>query len=68
MPGVVRSLQKDDDLPLVAMGSETNLELVLSGSTRLATSASHRTAGRVALWVDEPREVAASLRALVRQP
>lgn len=64
VPGVVRSLHEDDGLLLVAMGSETNLELVLSGPTRLATSAGHRTVSRVALWVDEPREVAATLRAV----
>jgi hypothetical protein len=68
VPGMVRSLHEDDGLLLVAMGSETNLELVLAEPMQLATSAGPRTVSRVGLWVDDPREVAARLRNLVRQP
>lgn len=68
LPGVVRTLHEDDGLLLVGLGSETNLELVLSSPTTLATSGGPRTVSRVGLWVDDPREVAATLRRLRSAP
>jgi len=62
LPGMVRSLHEDDGRLLVGLGSETNLELVLSAPTTLTTSAGPRTVSRVGLWVDEPREAAVELR------
>lgn len=61
LPGVIRSLHVDGDLVLVGVSSRTNLELVLAGPMALTTSRGEVTATRVAMWVDEPREVAAQL-------
>lgn len=62
VPGLVRTLHHADDILLVGLGSETNLELVLAGPTTVQTSKGPCTASRIGLWVDEPREVAATLR------
>ena len=61
MPGLVRTLQEHDGLLLVGMG-ETNLELTLAAPTTLETSRGPWTVERVALYVDAPRQVAATLR------
>lgn len=61
LPGVVRSLHVEGPLLLVGVGSRTNVELVLSRSTTLLTSRGEVRAGRVGIWVDEPRAVAAQL-------
>jgi hypothetical protein len=63
LPGVIRSLHIDDTLALVGVGSRTNLELVLAGPTTVSTSKNEVMVSRVGIWVDEPREVAAQLRA-----
>lgn len=62
LPGVVKSLHHEGELLLVGVSSRTNLELVLSAPTRLATSAGPLTADRVGLWVDDPRATAGLLR------
>ncbi|QBX55416.1 hypothetical protein EXE58_08085 [Nocardioides seonyuensis] len=62
LPGVIRSLHVEEGLVLVGVSSQTNLELVLSGPTVLETSGGAVTATRVAVWVDDPRGVAATLR------
>ncbi len=61
VPGLVRTLQEQDGLLLVGMG-ETNLELTLATPTALETSRGPWTVERVGLYVDAPREVAATLR------
>lgn len=65
LPGVVKALHHEDDLLLVGVSSRTNLELVLSAAATLRTSKGALTAGRVGLWVDDPRDVAGRLTALV---
>lgn len=60
--GVVRVLHEADGLLLVGVNTRTNLELVLTGPTALETHDGRRTADRVGLWVDEPRDVARLLR------
>lgn len=67
-PGLLRSLHVDGTLVLVDVSSRTNLELVLTGPTALPGSAGELTADRVALWVDDPREVAALLRSRLHAP
>lgn len=62
LPGIMRAVHLQDDLLLVGVSSRTNLELTLIGSTVLRTSKGNLTAGRVGLWVDDPRMVAAQLR------
>lgn len=62
LPGLVRTLHVADDLALVGVGSRTNLELVLTGPTRVRSSSGELTVERVGIWVDDPREVAALLR------
>jgi len=64
LPGVIRVVHHQAGLLLVGVGSSTNLELDLTGPTVLSTSKGQLTADRVGLWVDEPRAVAAQLRAL----
>ena len=68
LPGVIKSLHAEDDLLLVGVSSSTNLELVLARPTTLDTSSGPITASRVGLWVDEPREVSATLRRLRSAP
>lgn len=63
LPGVIRSLHVEDELALVGVGSRTNLETTLTGPTTVSTSKGTVTASRVGIWVDEPREIAAQLRA-----
>jgi hypothetical protein len=41
---------------MVGPGNRTNVELVLSRPTVLATHDGERTADRVGLWVDDPRD------------
>jgi hypothetical protein len=62
LPGVIRSLHVEDALALVGVGSRTNLELVLTGPTKLDTSGGEVSVERVGIWVDDPREVAGLLR------
>ncbi|TIC89127.1 hypothetical protein E8D34_01085 [Nocardioides sp. GY 10113] len=59
LPGLVTTLHVDGDLVLVGVSSRTNVEIGLDGPTTLRTSAGEVTASRVALWVDEPRELVA---------
>lgn len=61
VPGLLRTLQEQDGVLLVGMG-ETNLELTLTAPTTLETSRGPWTVEQVALYVDAPREVAATLR------
>lgn len=72
LPGLMRSVhvegEGDDAILLVGVGSRTNLELVLTGPTTVATPQGPTTVGRVGLWVDEPREIAAVLRQAIAQP
>ncbi len=72
LPGLLTSVhvegEGDDAILLVGVGSRTNLELVLTGPTTLATPHGPTTVARVGLWVDEPREVAALLRQATAQP
>lgn len=68
VPGVIRSLHVDDAMALVGAGSRTNLELVLASPTTVSGSMGEVTVSRVGLWVDEPRELAARLRPLLRTP
>jgi hypothetical protein len=68
VPGVLRSLRVDDARALVGAGSRTNLELVLAGPTTLSASVGDLTVSRVALWVDEPREIAHQLRPRLGTP
>jgi hypothetical protein len=65
LPGVVRAVHHADGLLLVGVSSRTNVELQLTGPTDLTTSKGEMTADRVGLWVDEPRAVAAQIKALV---
>ncbi len=66
LPGLLRSVhvegEGDEAILLIGVGSRTNLELVLTAPTTLHTPRGPTTVGRVALWVDEPREVADVLR------
>ncbi|CAA9369018.1 MAG: hypothetical protein AVDCRST_MAG32-399 [uncultured Nocardioides sp.] len=66
LPGLLRSIHvepaEDGDLLLVGVSSRTNLELVLTGPTELATPNGPVTVSRVGFWVDEPREVAELIR------
>ena len=64
LPGLIRSVHQEGGLLLVGVGSETNLELVLTGSTLLQTSDGERSADRVGWWVDDPRDIASRVRAL----
>ncbi|WP_182378717.1 hypothetical protein [Nocardioides sp. WS12] len=68
LPGIVKSVHLDGGLLLVGVGSRTNLELKLTESTVLRTSKGDVTADRVDLWVDDPRGVAAQLRAGLAAP
>lgn len=69
LPGLVRSVHQDDGLLLVGVSSRTNLELVLTGPTALASSKGELTADRVGLWVDDVRAAAALIAAAgVRDP
>ncbi len=63
LPGLLRDLHVADDLLLVGVSSRTNLELRLTEPTTLDTREGAATVARVGLWVDEPGEVAALLRA-----
>lgn len=65
LPGVIKALHLQDDLLLVGVGSRTNLELALGDRTALRTSRGETIAGKVGLWVDEPRVVARHLRSRV---
>lgn len=64
LPSSLRSVHDQDGLLLVGVSGRTNLQLVLSGPTVLRTSKGETTADRVGLWVDEPRAVAETLRAV----
>lgn len=68
LPGIVKAVHQDGGLLLVGVSSRTNLELTLTGSTALPTSKGEVTADRVGLWVDDPRVVAAQLRAGLAAP
>lgn len=61
LPGVLKALHVDGDLVLVGVSHRTNLELVLSDATSLASSAGPVVATRVGLWVDEPAAVSSLL-------
>lgn len=63
LPGVVKAVHVEDDLLLVGVSSRTNLELTLREPATLALPHGTATVRRVGLWVDEPRDVAALLRA-----
>ena len=75
LPGILRSVhlegvegEEPEALLLVGVSSRTNLELVLTGPTRLETPHGPATATRVGLWVDEPREVAELVRRRLSAP
>jgi hypothetical protein len=72
LPGLLKSVhvegEGDDAVLLVGVSSRTNLELVLTGPTTLETPNGPTTAGRVGLWVDEPRDVADALRRRLSAP
>lgn len=72
LPGVLRSVHVEGEEPeallLVGVGSRTNLEVVLTGPTRLETPHGPTTVTRVGLWVDEPREVAELVRRRLSAP
>ena len=72
LPGILRSVHLEgvepEALLLVGVSSRTNLELVLTGPTRLETPHGPTTATRVGLWVDEPREVAELVRRRLSAP
>ena len=68
LPGLMRSVHVEGDLVLVGVGSRTNLELVLTGPTTMTIPAGPTTVSRVGLWVDEPREVAETLRRRLSAP
>jgi hypothetical protein len=65
LPGLVKAVHQEDGLLLVGVSSRTNLEVELTAPTVLSTSKGTRTAERVGLWVDEPRDVATRFRSLV---
>lgn len=65
LPGIVTNLHVEDDLLLMGVSSRTNVELGLAGPTVVSTSSGAVTVTRVGLWVDEPRELAGTLRARV---
>lgn len=58
LPGLIKSMHQDDGLLLVGISSRTNLEITLTGPTRLGTYQGPVTAETVGLWVDETRTVA----------
>lgn len=62
LPGTIRTFWVEDGAALVGVGSETNLELVLTGPTALRSSHGEVVVDRVGLFVDDPRDVAALLR------
>jgi hypothetical protein len=66
LPGLLKSVHVEGEgegaILLIGVGSQTNLELVLTAPTTLVTPKGPTTVGRVGLWVDEPREVADVLR------
>jgi hypothetical protein len=66
LPGLLRSVHVEGEdgeaVLLIGVSSRTNVELVLTGPTTLATPHGPTTVGRVGLWVDEPREVADLIR------
>lgn len=66
LPGLLRSVHVEGEEPdailLIGVGSQTNLELVLTGPTVLQTPRGPATVTRVGLWVDEPRDVAELIR------
>lgn len=66
--GILRSLHLEGTLALVDAGGRTNLELVLTGPTLVSSSAGALAVDRVALWVDDPREIAALLGQGLRAP
>jgi hypothetical protein len=75
LPGILRSVhceqvegEEAEALLLVGVSSRTNLELVLTGPTRLETPHGPATVTRVGLWVDEPREVAELVRRRLSAP
>ena len=81
LPGILRSVhleklegvegeegEEPQALLLVGVSSRTNLELVLTGPTRLETPHGPATVTRVGLWVDEPREVAELVRRRLSAP
>ena len=72
LPGLLRSVhvegEGDGATLMVGVGSRTNLELVLTGPTTLQTPNGPTTVARVGLWVDEPREVAETLRRRLSAP
>lgn len=72
LPGLLKSVhvegEGDSAILLIGVGSQTNLELVLTGPTTLETPHGPTTVTRVGLWVDEPREVAEALRRRLSAP
>lgn len=72
LPGLLRSVhvegEGDGAILLIGVGSRTNLELRLTGPTPLQTPNGPTTVARVGLWVDEPREVAETLRRRLSAP
>jgi hypothetical protein len=66
LPGLLRSVHVEGEdgeaVLLIGVSSRTNVELVLTGPTTLATPHGPTTVRRVGLWVDEPREVADLIR------
>ncbi len=72
LPGLLKSVHVEGEgegaILLIGVGSRTNLELVLTSPTAWETPHGPATVGRVALWVDEPREVADVLRRRLSAP
>lgn len=60
--GMTKTFHEEDGLLLVGVGRRTNVELVLTEPTTLATHDGDRIADRVGLWVDEPRPFVNLLR------
>ncbi|WP_232677186.1 hypothetical protein [Nocardioides sp. R-C-SC26] len=66
--GLMTSLHQEDDLLLVGVNVRTNVELILGGAQVVSTSRGMLSAGRVGLWVDEPRDVVARLTSRATGP
>lgn len=66
--GMIKTVHEEDGLLLVGPGQRTNVELTLTGPTVLVANDGERTADRVGLWVDEPRELVRLLQGRVPDP
>ncbi|MBS44402.1 MAG: hypothetical protein CMH83_14805 [Nocardioides sp.] len=58
LPSTIRALHHEGDVLLVGVSGRTNLDLVLDGPTEIRTPRGTVVVGTVALWVDDPRDVA----------